>query len=122
MVQVSSQLEDMARDMVGDNGSPNLYFVSIHGPGEPRTGIFLVTSDFDVAYDAWRKLPRDTETALEDRQTGTIASTEPESDKRGARFVTYDVSAQLRSVMSERRYGTMRRPEVRVRSYPRKVR
>lgn len=78
------QLESLARDLVGDNKSPNLYFVS------DDKGIIMVTSDLDVAHAAWRNLPRNKESSLEDRKTGVLASTEPVDDTPGARLVTYD--------------------------------
>jgi hypothetical protein len=110
----SSKIEvfaEMARNLVGDNGSPNLYFVS------DRSGVFLITSDFDVAHEIWKSLPTDQETTLEDRKTGVLASTEPESNERGARLVTYDVAPGFRYRLSQRR-----RPEVHVRGHPRRQR
>ena len=68
------KFDDMARGLVGDSGRPDLYFVS------DKRGVFLVTTDFPSAYFAWRRLPRDEESALEDRQIGVIASTEPDKE------------------------------------------
>jgi len=79
----------MAMNMVGDEKSPNIYFVT------DKRGTFLVTSDFAVAYDTWRRLPRNAESSLEDRKHGTIATTSPESDSPHARLVTYDDSGQF---------------------------
>lgn len=78
------QLEKLARDVVGDSGSPNLYFVS------DAKGVIMVTKDLDAAHEAWRNLPRNKESSLEDRKTGVLASTEPVDDTPGARLVTYD--------------------------------
>ena len=86
----SKELEGLARNLVGDNEKPNLYFVSDKG------GVLLVTTDFIMAHGTWKQLPRDQESALEDRLVGVLASTEPESDSPKARLVTYDDSDELR--------------------------
>lgn len=67
------QLEALARDMVGDGGKPDVFFVSVEG------GIVMVTLDFEAAYHAWREYsaPKNRETALENRSMGTIASVDP---------------------------------------------
>lgn len=79
-------LEKLARELVGDGKSPNLFFVSCEG------NIILISRDFDVAYEKWLQHAdqRDHESALEDRQTGVIASVEPESDEPGADLVVHD--------------------------------
>ena len=82
------QLNTLATEMVGDGQSPNLFFVSIKG------NIMLVTPEFDTAYDYWRFMPRDVETALEDRQNGVLASTEPVEDESN-RLVTYDDARRM---------------------------
>lgn len=81
-------LEKLARELVGDGKSPNLFFVSCEG------NIILISKDFDVAYAEWREhaRARDHESALEDRKTGVIASVEPESDEPGARLLVHDDS------------------------------
>lgn len=80
-------LETMARDMVGDGKSPNLFFVTDQGV------VTLVARNGDDAYTAWSRLatrsPR-VECALEDRQTGVLASIEPETDEPNARLVRLD--------------------------------
>jgi hypothetical protein len=80
------QFEDMARSLVGDGKKPNLYFVSIKGV------IVTITRDFETAYNQWRNISQGTtqETALEDRQTGTLASVEPETDQPNAPLTTID--------------------------------
>ena len=78
------ELEDLARLMVGDDGSPNLYFVSVKGNCQ------LVTRDPHVAYGFWRKLSRKVESCLEDRQTGVLCSNEPEGDEPGSPLRWHD--------------------------------
>ena len=77
-------LEAFVSEMVGDDGSPNLYFVSIKG------NCHLVTRDPHVAHEFWRKLPRHVETCLEDRQTGVLCSNEPEDDEPGSPLRWHD--------------------------------
>lgn len=66
-------LNDLPVEMVGDGGSPNVFFVSLEG------NVLLVSLDFNVAYHFWRLISskKDRETSLEDRQHGTMASVEP---------------------------------------------
>lgn len=79
------ELEAIAREMVGDGQSPNLFFVS-------RKGIIeMVTGDFQAAYKFWKNLPRDVETMLEDRKWGVIADTSPE-EENSIKLVTWDDS------------------------------
>jgi hypothetical protein len=84
----SKELNRLATELVGDSQKPNLYFVSIEG------NITLVTSEFDTAYDMWRYLPRDIETALEDRLTGCLASTAPIEDG-SSKLITHDDTYML---------------------------
>lgn len=81
-------LEKLARELVGDGKQPNLFFVSSEG------NIILISRDFDVAYIKWKQhaARKDHECALEDRQTGVIASVEPESDAPGAKLIRIDDS------------------------------
>jgi len=67
-------LELMAREMVGDGQSPNLYFVSLEGV------IITVTRDFRTAHAEWSSLPTNVETMLEDRKNGVICDTSPIED------------------------------------------
>jgi hypothetical protein len=83
------QLEKLACEVIGDGGSPNLYFVT-----ESGRGVILVSRDFDAAYDCWRFLPRSIETTLEDRKIGVICSTEPEEDD-SKKLVTRDDSRMV---------------------------
>lgn len=82
------KLEKFISESVGDGKAPNLFFVSVEGVN------VLISRDFDVAYHEWLQLamPKNKETALEDRQTGVIASVEPESDDPGARLIKIDDS------------------------------
>jgi hypothetical protein len=84
------QLEELASEVIGDNGSPNLYFVT-----EAGRGVILVSREFDVAYDHWRHMPRSIETSLEDRKIGTICSTTPYEDG-STTLVTYDDSHMVK--------------------------
>lgn len=86
------ELEQLARDMVGDGKRPNLFFVSTLADG-----IVLISRSFETAYEFWRGLPRDTETALEDRQYGVICDTSPEEDG-GNRLRTWNDSAGFRQL------------------------
>lgn len=90
-------LESMARDMVGDSGTPDLFFVTDRGV------VVMVARSFPAAHREWSRLaqrrdmgtgdPRGLlESALENRRTGVLASVEPESDEPGARLVVRDDS------------------------------
>ena len=76
-------LEELPRNMVGDGGTPNLYFVTVKG------NVLLISQDFEIAYRAWREFsfPAKMETGLEDRQVGVLASVEP--DEATGRFVRH---------------------------------
>lgn len=77
-------LETLARDVIGDAQSPNLYFVTDRGK------VQTVTTDYPTARDHYNRLahrlPR-MECALEDRGYGCIADVAPSSDTPGARLV-----------------------------------
>lgn len=67
----TSILNILARNTVGDDCKPNLYFVS-DGPDT-----VLVTTESDVAYDYWSRLAQRyplQESTLEDRSYGVICS------------------------------------------------
>jgi len=83
-------LENLATDIVGDGKSPNVFFVSTQGV------IFMVTTDFEMAYAAWQEVsdPPHVETALEDRQTGVIASVGPD-EENGDRLTVQDDSGRF---------------------------
>lgn len=79
-------LEEMARTMVGDGQSPNLYFETLDG------NVVTVTASEIVALLEWRELTTLRplrECVVEDRQTGTICSVAPESDEPGAPLRVY---------------------------------
>lgn len=69
-------LNDLPVNMVGDGGSPNVFFVSLEG------NVLLISLDFNVSYHFWRLISskRDKDTTLEDRQHGVLASVEPEEE------------------------------------------
>jgi hypothetical protein len=77
MTNIRRILKELPRDMVGDNGSPNVYFVTDCG------ATVTVTLDGLTAYAHWRRLadrrPR-VECALEDRKFGCMASVEPREE------------------------------------------
>ncbi len=72
-------LERLASDIIGDGKGPNLFFVTVEGK------VVLVTQVFQIARDAWEALSASTttETSLEDRKVGVLASVEPDEDDGG---------------------------------------
>lgn len=87
-------LNAMASKIIGDGGTPNLFFVT--DQGETVT----ITRSFQVAYAQWLALARDAiamriECTLEDRQTGVLCSVGPESDNKGARMLRVDDSSKM---------------------------
>ena len=79
-----SNYNKQASEMVGDCQSPNVFFVTI------ESNTFLMTEDFDTAYNVWVNLPKNAESTLEDRQYGVIATNETGEDYSGFRL--YDDS------------------------------
>lgn len=69
-------LEKLASAVIGDGKAPNLFFVSLEG------NVILISRDFEIAYQVWKNISdqRVRETSLEDRQTGVLASVEPEEE------------------------------------------
>lgn len=68
------QLEEFASATIGDDKTPDLFFVSDNG------SIVTVTRNFDLAYRHWLQLAARyslTECALENRTFGVLASVEP---------------------------------------------
>ena len=82
------KLQSLASELVGDGDKNNLYFVSLNGI------IQTVTNDFGVAYRHWRGLPRNQESALEDRQYGVICSISPKEENKN-QFETEDNSQEI---------------------------
>ena len=84
-------LDELARNLVGDGNLPDLYFVSVKGE------VFLVTSDFELAYHAWlaKSVYQNVETALENRTYGVICSVEPKDDDDDT-LITLDDSYSFR--------------------------
>jgi len=78
--------------MVGDGGSPNVFFVTRQGD------VLLISLDFDAAYSFWKSISRNMEyeTGLEDRQYGTLAAVEPRDDADDAPLIRYDDTHMLR--------------------------
>jgi hypothetical protein len=85
-------IEQLARDTVGDDKSPNLFFVTLNGT------VVSVDSDSAAAYTRWVSLVLSnpsTESALEDRQHGTVCSREPMDDDLLCRLHTIDDFSSL---------------------------
>lgn len=86
--QKIEQLEALAREMVGDGGTPNLFFVSISGV------IVLISRDGSTAHEYWRALVQSScrfmSCMLEDRKNGVLCSREPADDNGGNRWITTD--------------------------------
>lgn len=82
-VLLSVNLDELARSFVGDGKSLNGYFVT------DGASVVTVTFDYPTARDHYRALARRRplqECALEDRQTGVIASVSPIEDDGPLRF------------------------------------
>ena len=58
--------ESMARELVGDGKSPNLYFVSLSGK------IQMAASRLDIAQRVAEALGESSPVVLEDRKTGVV--------------------------------------------------
>jgi len=70
------EFERLATEMVGDDKTPDVFFVSVQGV------CVLITTDFTAAYGYWESIshePYTKETALENR-SGTVASIAPKDD------------------------------------------
>lgn len=76
--------------MVGDGKTPNLFFVTRQGV------VVTVTRRFPIAYAEWCTLPRTEESAVEDRQNGTLCSVAPDHDY-SSRLIEIDDSAMVRA-------------------------
>lgn len=81
------ELEKLAAEMIGDGQKPNLFFVSKFD--NDTHGCIAVTPDFDIAYEIWKKLPTNCETALEDRMYGTICDNAPHSEEEAMQGVLH---------------------------------
>jgi hypothetical protein len=92
------ELNELARNIVGDGKTPNIFFVS-NSDGH----VLLISPHFPTAYKYWQELPHNAERTLEDRLWGTIASTEPISEG-SKNLVTYDDSQSF--VESDAGFGT----------------
>ena len=80
-------LETLARTMIGDGQTPDLFFVTDEG------AVVLIETSALRAYGRWRDLaqrsPRK-ECALENRTFGVIASVEPRDDTEDAPLIVCD--------------------------------
>lgn len=88
------ELDDLARRLVGDGRTPDLFFVTDDGH------VVAVYSQFLRAYGHWRDLAARTprrECALENRTYGVIASVDPRSET-DARLIVIDASRDFRAV------------------------
>ena len=86
------ELQKIPVDMVGDGGSPNVFFVTRQGD------VQLISIDFEAAYSYWKSISRqrDYETALEDRQHGVLASNgEEELEDGSIRWMRVDDTGML---------------------------
>jgi len=91
---ITTTLDELARDYVGDGKPLNHFFVSDNGH------VVTVTDDFEIAYRHWKQLSARrpmVESTLEDRLTGTIASVEPVNESPNAPLAVYDDSRLLRT-------------------------
>lgn len=68
------KLNELATEMVGDGKSPNIFFVTKAG------NVVMITTLLQNAYTCWLNMPPGCESALEDRQYGTICDISPEND------------------------------------------
>ena len=79
MMSAYERLNQLAQELVGDDKSPNIYFVTQDGR------VLTVTTDRRTAYLQWRQLastrPR-IECALEDREHGIVCSVERDEGGR----------------------------------------
>jgi hypothetical protein len=85
-------MENLAKEMVGDGKTPNLYFVSVFEKENPR-GLILISRDFEAAYHVWVNLSTRIESTLEDRLTGVVCSTEFDAEKN--RWINIDDSQRM---------------------------
>jgi len=84
------ELDALPVNMVGDSGTPNVFFVSADGH------VMMITLDVVAAYRYWEALSIGNRrpTALEDRQTGVLASVDIDEERepgRLYRYVSYDM-------------------------------
>jgi hypothetical protein len=81
-----NQLEKLAREMVGDGKSPDLFFVSREGV------IITITRDFPRAHQEWQNLLwQNCVCQIENRRYGVIC--QKDKDEETGRFFTRDDSA-----------------------------
>lgn len=74
-------LEALARTMVGDGGTPNVFFVTVQGV------VITITRNFHVAYEQWQAYACLNDVcALEDRRNGTLASVDDDEENPGKRI------------------------------------
>lgn len=77
-----TELNNLARDMVGDGKSPDVFFVTERG------NVILITTKFDLAYAAWQELAeRRIVSSLENRTYGFICAAPALTLTRSLRLV-----------------------------------
>lgn len=89
---MQNDLNIMASNMVGDDGNPNRYFVSL------GNNVVGVHTSFRSSYEHWKRVSSknpEKETALEDRRFGVIASMEPDEERSGM-LIRIDDSATFK--------------------------
>ena len=93
------RLNQLATEMVGDGGDPDVFFVTDKG------NVVTVSTSYAVARAHWEKLrdrfPR-AECALENRNYGVISSVEPHEDD-STRLVVRDDDRDFRHWRRERK-------------------
>ncbi len=82
------RLNELASEMVGDGKKQNTFFVTMKG------NVVMIALDFSQAHNYWRSIANTrVESALEDRQTGVIASAGMEPSYTGPiRWIVCDDS------------------------------
>lgn len=88
-------LEQLARELIGDGKTPDLFFVTDGG------NVVTITADYRVARIHWERLRARyplQECALENRTYGVIASVEPEEDGDSQLVVSDDSESFLLEV------------------------
>lgn len=81
------ELESLARSMVGDGKTPDLFFVG------DENGVICVETNALRAYGRWKDLARRSprrECLLENRTFGVVASVEPRADDKDSPLIVID--------------------------------
>jgi hypothetical protein len=89
---ITTTLDALARDYVGDGKPLNPFFVTDNGH------VVTITDSFSVAYRHWRALALRqplVESALEDRLTGVLACVEPRDYPQDTELIVIDDAYSL---------------------------